>query len=85
MSENPTQEFTEVAQWNISHPGGGSEISETCSFVEIEYKYFEGFNIPIKLINGVPEPFDVAYQRVRRYLQLDFETKHQLRNKIIQP
>ena len=46
------------------------------SFIDIEYKYFEGYNVPIKTdYDGKPlEEFKTSYDRVAKFI--DLKTKH---------
>ena len=53
-------------RWLIGHPGTGEPL--ICnSFDEAMDKWFEGTNIPRKLIDGKPESFKTAYDRVKQY------------------
>lgn len=53
--------------WVIRHPGGMGHL-DCETFEEAMTKWFEGFNIPIKTLDGKPEAFDVSSARVGRYL-----------------
>lgn len=55
-------------EWLIRHPGGGHYIS-CSSFDEAMDKWFEGFNIPTKVVNDVPEPFEDSNRRVTEYFK----------------
>lgn len=57
-----------ISKWIISHPGDGEPI--TCaSFEEAMEKWFEGFNIPVLVVDGNTESFKVSYQRVQDYFE----------------
>lgn len=71
-------EFTGINTWT-GYDGGGREFTETGPFVSIEWKYFEGWNIPFKIVNGERESFESAHTRVIRWLQIPFEERHKLR------
>jgi hypothetical protein len=54
------------AWWEIPHPGTLEKI-KCATFNEAMDKWFEGFNIPVLLVDGVREDFSKACERVRRY------------------
>lgn len=53
-------------KWTIRHPGEGYDI-ECPSFEWAMDKWFEGFNVPYKVINGKLESTDSARKRVSEY------------------
>ncbi len=56
----------DLIMWMIRHPGNGSELyCET--FEECMDKWFEGFNVPFKEVNGVREKIEDAMGRVSQY------------------
>lgn len=58
-------------RWLIPHPGTGETV--VCkSFTQAMYKYFEGFNIPRKVIL---EPMSESYLRVNEYMKLPLAQK----------
>ena len=69
-------ECTAICNWVIAYYEGVF----TGSFAEAEYKFFEGYNIPIKCDDEGKriEPFDVAYNRVKEYFKVDSETRWRL-------
>lgn len=55
-------------KWLIRRPGESYHV--TCSsFEEAMDKWFEGFNIPTKVVNGVPESFEDSHKRVEGYFK----------------
>lgn len=55
--------------WEIPHPGTLSKIKcET--FEEAMTKWFEGFNIPVLVVDGVREDFSKSNDRVRKYYSI---------------
>ena len=64
-------EFTEKCLWYF---GWVDENDEPCyeenTFIEIQRKYFEGFNLPRKIIDGKMESFDDSYARMKRWYDL---------------
>ncbi len=83
-TESEIKEFTRVRKWRVRHPGTSEIIYERCSFAEIEYRYFEGFNIMSRVnLFGVVEPFEKAHARIRRYYELDYEYRREMRIKPI--
>ena len=52
--------------WEIVHPGTLEKIRCT-TFDEAMNEWFEGFNIPILVVDGVPEDFSKSYNRVVQY------------------
>jgi len=54
------------AWWEIPHPGTLEKITCT-TFSEAMDKWFEGFNIPVLVVDGVYEDFSKACSRVDRY------------------
>ena len=63
-SDTPEQEV----KWLIRHPGRAYRI-ECASFDEAMDEWFEGFNVPMKIVNGVPESFEDSYRRVKDYFK----------------
>lgn len=55
-------------KWLIRHPGRDYRI-ECASFDEAMDRWFEGFNVPMKIVNGVPESFEDSYRRVKDYFK----------------
>jgi hypothetical protein len=56
------------AWWEIPHPGTG-ELVECQSFSEAMEKWFEGYNIPVLVVDGVREDFIKSVERVNRYYE----------------
>ena len=54
------------AWWEIQHPGTLEKV-KCATFNEAMDKWFEGFNIPVLVVDGVREDFLKACDRVRRY------------------
>lgn len=54
------------AWWEIPHPGTLEKV-KCATFTEAMDKWFEGFNIPLLVVDGVREDFSKACDRVRRY------------------
>lgn len=54
------------AWWEIPHPGTLEKL-KCATFNEAMDKWFEGFNIPVLVVDGVREDFSKACDRVRRY------------------
>lgn len=54
------------AWWEIPHPGTLEKI-KCATFNEAMDKWFEGFNIPVLVVDGVREDFSEACGRVSRY------------------
>ena len=54
------------AWWEIPHPGTLEKV-KCATFNEAMDKWFEGFNIPVLVVNGVCEDFSKACDRVRSY------------------
>lgn len=54
------------AWWEIPHPGTLEKL-KCATFNEAMDKWFEGFNIPVLVVDGVSEDFSKARDRVRRY------------------
>jgi len=52
--------------WEIAHPGTGEKLRCT-SFDEAMQQWFEGFNVPVLITNGIQEDFKTSYERVRDY------------------
>lgn len=52
--------------WLIAHPGTG-EIIKCESFDVAMRDWFEGFNMPIRVEDGVPEDYSKSIQRVREH------------------
>lgn len=58
-----------IEVWAIPHPGTG-ELQLCATFEECMKKWFEGYNIPRKVINGELENFQIAVERVRESYKL---------------
>lgn len=56
-------------QWFIPHPGTLKRTA-CASFTEAIDKLFEGFNIPVLVIDGVQEPFHVSVKRVENFYKI---------------
>lgn len=54
------------AWWEIPHPGTLEKL-KCATFAEAMGKWFEGFNIPVLVVDGVREDFKKSCERVRRY------------------
>ena len=54
------------AWWEIPHPGTLEKL-KCATFNEAMDKWFEGFNIPVLVVDGVREDFSKACERVKRY------------------
>ena len=54
------------AWWEIPHPGTLQKL-KCATFTEAMDKWFEGFNIPVLVVDGVREDFSKACDRVKRY------------------
>lgn len=54
------------AWWEIPHPGTLEKV-KSATFKEAMEKWFEGFNIPVLVVDGVREDFSKSCDRVRRY------------------
>ncbi len=54
------------AWWEIPHPGTLEKV-KCATFNETMDKWFEGFNIPVLVVDGVREDFSKACDRVKRY------------------
>lgn len=54
------------AWWEIPHPGT-LETLKCATFNEAMDKWFEGFNIPVLVVDGVREDFSKACDRIKRY------------------
>lgn len=54
------------AWWEIPHPGTLEKV-KCATFTEAMDKWFEGFNIPVLVVDGVREDFSKACDRVKRY------------------
>jgi hypothetical protein len=54
------------AWWEIPHPGTLEKV-KCATFQEAMDKWFEGFNIPVLVVDGVREDFSKACDRVTRY------------------
>lgn len=54
------------AWWEIPHPGTLEKV-KCATFNEAMDKWFEGFNIPVLVVDGVREDFSKACDRVKRY------------------
>lgn len=52
-------------QWEIEHPYTGERM-RCDTFEECMEKWFEGFNIPRLILDGLPEPFEVDIERVKK-------------------
>lgn len=65
---NFIEEINKMEYWIMS--GIDSILYDT--FVSIEYKYFEGYNVPIKADErGQPlEDFTISYNRVKKFIEL---------------
>jgi hypothetical protein len=61
----------------IWYCGWVDENDEKClvegSFIEVEYKYFEGFNLPREIIDGKSESFDKSYKRMQDWMNIPLE------------
>ena len=69
-------EFSEIHKYFIGCVDEkGNPVVERTSFAEVEYKYFEGLNIPRRIIDGEMEDFDEAYARVKRYYAIPYEQR----------
>jgi hypothetical protein len=55
------------AWWEIPHPGTGEAV-RCVTFAEAMEKWFEGFNIPILVVDGTKEDFETSCARVHHYL-----------------
>lgn len=56
-----------ASHYAIPHPGTLEEIK--CPTFEDAMRFYEGFNIPVLVINGQREHFDNSRQRVSEYYQ----------------
>jgi hypothetical protein len=76
-------EFTKYHRWRMLISDSHKANFVTGTFADIEYKYFEGYNIPYK-INwlGITEPFESAYDRMKRYYKLTYDERKSLRSKM---
>jgi hypothetical protein len=73
-------EFLAIHEWYIGWKNEeGNPVFDDGSFVEIEYKYFEGVNIPIRRMNGELEPFSEAYDRVKRWFAIPMDERTRAR------
>lgn len=54
------------AWWEIPHPGTLEKL-KCATFTEAMDKWFEGFNIPVLVVDGVREDFAKACDRVKCY------------------
>ncbi len=54
-------------EWKIPHPGTLKPIIID-SFEEGMDKYFEGFNLPVKITGGVKEAHQESYRRVSDFI-----------------
>lgn len=74
------EEFLEEHEW---HCGLVDENKKTVtvkgSFVYVEWAYFEGYNMPTKIIDGKAESFDIAHDRVSRWFKLPAAERLKLR------
>jgi hypothetical protein len=59
------------AWWEIPHPGTLEKI-RCATFLEAMEKWFEGFNTPVLVVDGVREDLLKANARVGRYYALPF-------------
>jgi hypothetical protein len=72
-------EFTEKCLWYFGYvDDNGDKCYEENTFVEIERKYFEGFNLPRKIVNGKMESFDDSYNRMKRWYGLSYNERRAL-------
>jgi len=55
--------------WKIRHPGNNNMVMTCKSFKEAMDKWFEGFNIPYKVVDGVKESHEESYVRVQEELK----------------
>jgi hypothetical protein len=55
------------AWWEIPHPGTLEKL-RCDTLKEAMDKWFEGFNIPVLVVDGVRESFDAACFRVSKYV-----------------
>lgn len=75
MNNSEENEYDKIFQWKIRNLDG-LIITVTGSFAEIEYKYFEGFNLPFKIDSfGNIEPFEVAYKRMKDYYKTPYKDR----------
>ena len=54
------------AWWEIPHPGTLEKV-KCATFSDAMDKWFEGFNVPVLVVDGVREEFPKSCDRVRRY------------------
>ena len=74
------REFIDVFEWYIGMTDSEDKpVIEKTTFAQVEYKYFEGFNMPRKIVDGKYEEFNVSYDRVKRYMALPSDVKDILR------
>jgi len=64
-------EFLEEHEWHCQLVDENKNtVLVTGSFAYVEWAYFEGFNMPMKIIDGKREPFDVAHDRMSRWYKI---------------
>ena len=77
------EEYLETAEWDCRlEDDEGRPCLFRGSFVEAMWKWFEGYNVPIKMVGGKREPFKSAYKRVKKYYSIDWETRKKLRKEL---
>lgn len=63
------------AWWEIPHPGTMEKV-KCVTFHEAMDKWFEGFNIPVLVVDGVREDFKKACDRVTRFYAPNEKLSH---------
>lgn len=68
LAPHPAQQGDdgEKVTWYIPHPGT-LEKTPCESFEQAMKKWYEGFNLPVRCVNGKPEDFKLSYNRVELY------------------
>lgn len=56
------------AWWEIPHPGTLKKLK--CATLNEAMKWFEGFNIPVLVVDGEREGFAKACERMRQYYSM---------------
>ena len=54
-----------MSDWIIRHPGGLGMVE--CESFEECLRWYEGFNLPRKMIDGESEPFADSNERMKQY------------------
>jgi len=80
IKKHNLNEFKEKCLWFFGWVDkNGEPCYEKNTFVQIERKYFEGFNLPRKIINGKMESFNDSYNRMKRWFDLSIDEKIMLK------